>query len=63
MDVVIHFGKPRIHNLSVSGPIEVPGLGRLKPFTFGGARFEDRHQLTEIGPIHFEEDFQLFLGE
>jgi hypothetical protein len=63
MYVVIHLRKPSIHNLAVAGTIEVPGLGRLKPFTFGGPRFENCHQLTKVGPIHLEEDFQLFLGE
>ncbi len=40
-----------------------PGLGRLKPFTLGGPRFEGRHQLTKVGPIHLEEDFKLLRGE
>jgi hypothetical protein len=63
MYVVFHFGKLSIHNFSVSGTIEVPGLGRLKPFTLGGPRFEGRHQLTKVEPIHLEEDFKLFRGE
>jgi hypothetical protein len=63
MYVVFHFGKPSIHNFSVSGTIEVPGLGRLKPFTLGGPRFEGRHQLTKVKPIHLEEDFKLLQGE
>jgi hypothetical protein len=29
MYVILHFGKSSIHNLSVMGTIEVPGLGRL----------------------------------
>jgi hypothetical protein len=63
MYVIVHFRKPSIHNLAVMGTIEVPELGRLKPFTLGGSRFEGRHQLTKVGPTHLEEDFQLFLGE
>jgi hypothetical protein len=39
MYVVVHLRKPSIHNLAVAGAIEVPGLGRLKPFTLGGSRF------------------------
>jgi hypothetical protein len=35
----------------------------LEPFTLGDPRFEGRHQLTEVGPTHLEEDFQLLLGE
>jgi hypothetical protein len=35
----------------------------LKPFAFGGPRFEGRHQLTKVGPTNLEEDFQLFRGE
>jgi hypothetical protein len=35
MYLLLHFGKPSIHNLLVAGTIEVPGLGRLKPCTFG----------------------------
>jgi len=30
MQIILHFGKPNIHNLSVMGTIEVPGFGRLK---------------------------------
>jgi hypothetical protein len=30
---------------------------------FGRPPFEGRNQLTEVGSIHFEEDFQLFRGE
>jgi len=36
MYIILHLHKPNIHNFSVSGTIEVPGLGRLKPFTLGG---------------------------
>jgi hypothetical protein len=63
MYVIIHFRKPRIHNLAVTSTIKVPRLGQLKPFTLGGPRLEGRHQLTKVGPIHLEEDFQLFRGE
>jgi hypothetical protein len=63
MQIILHFGKPSIHNLSVAGTIEVPSLGRLKPRIFGCYSFEGRHQLIEVGPIHFEEEFQLFMGE
>jgi hypothetical protein len=57
MQVVVHLHKPSIHNLAVMGTIEVPGLGRLKPFTLGGSRLEGRHQLTKVGPSHLEEYF------
>ncbi|CAK9207625.1 unnamed protein product [Sphagnum troendelagicum] len=63
MQVVVHLRKPSIHNLAVAGAIEVPGLGRLKPFTLGSSRFESRHQLTEVGSSHLEEYFQLRRGE
>jgi len=63
MYIIFHFRKLNIHNFLVSGTIEVPELGRLKPFTLGGPHFEGRHQLTEVGPIHLEEDFKLFWGE
>jgi hypothetical protein len=63
MYIILHLGKPSIHNLSVTDTIKIPRLGRLKPFTFGGPRFEGRHQLTKVGPIHFEEDFKLLRGE
>ncbi len=63
MYVILHLGKPSIHNLSVTGTIKLLGLGRLKPFTLGGPPFEGRHQLTKVGPIHFEEDFKLLRGE
>jgi len=63
MQIILHLRKPSIHNLSVTGTIEVPGLGRLEPFTLGGPHFEGRHQLTKVRPIHLEEDFQLFRGE
>jgi hypothetical protein len=59
MQVVVHLRKPSIHNLVVAGTIEILGLGRLKPFTLDGSRFEGRHQLTKVGPIHLEEYFQL----
>jgi hypothetical protein len=59
----LHFDNPRIHNLSVVGTIEVPGFGRLKFRILGYSSFEGRNQFTEVEPIHFEEDFQLFLGE
>jgi hypothetical protein len=51
------------HNLAVADTIEVLGLGRLKPFTLGGSRFEGRHQLTKVGPPHLEKYFKLLLGE
>jgi len=63
MYIVLHLRKPSIHNFSVSGTIEIPGLGRLKPFTLGGPSFEGCHQLTKVGPIHLEEDFKLLWGE
>jgi hypothetical protein len=63
MYIILHLGKPSIHNLSITGTIEIPELGRLKPFTLGVPRFEGRHQLTKVGPIHFEEDFKLLQGE
>jgi hypothetical protein len=63
MYIVIHLRKPRIHNLAIAGTIEVPGLGRLKPFTLGDSRFESRHQLTKVGPPHFEKYFKLLWGE
>jgi len=63
MQVVVHLRKPSIHNLAVAGTIEVPRLGRLKPFTLGDSRFEGRRQLTEVGPPHLEKYFKLLLGE
>jgi hypothetical protein len=63
MQIIFHSGKPNIHNLSVTGTNEVPGFGELKSRILGCSSFEGRNQLTEVGPIHFEEDFQLFLGE
>jgi hypothetical protein len=63
MQIIFHLCKPSVHNLSVIGTIEVPRFGRLEPRILGYSSFEDHNQLTEIGPIHFEEDFQLFLGE
>jgi len=35
MEVFFHFRKPNIHNLSVLGPIKVPGPSELEPHTFG----------------------------
>jgi hypothetical protein len=35
----------------------------LKPRIHGWSSFEGHHQLTELEPIRFEEDFQLFRGE
>jgi len=63
MYIIFHFGKPSIHNLSVIGIIEVLAFGWLKSHVFGCPSFEDHNQLTKVGPIHFEEDFQLFLDE
>jgi hypothetical protein len=63
MQIILHFRKPSIHNLSVVGTIEVLGFGWLEPRIFGCSSFEGRNQLTKVGPIHLEEDFQLFLGE
>jgi hypothetical protein len=34
MEVIFHFRKPSIHNLSVPGPIKVPGLSGLELHTF-----------------------------
>jgi hypothetical protein len=31
MQVVVHLHKPSIHNLAVTGTIEVPGFGLLQP--------------------------------
>ncbi len=63
MQIILHFGKPSIHNLSVVGAIEVPKFGRLESRILGWPPFEGHNQLIKIGPIHFEEDFQLFQGE
>ncbi len=63
MQVILHFGKPNIHNLSITGTIEIPRFGQLKSRILGCSSFEGRNQFTKIEPIHFEEDFQLFLGE
>jgi hypothetical protein len=63
MQIILHFCKPSIHNLSVAGVVEVPRSGWLKPHIFECSSFEGYNQLTEVEPIHFEEDFQLFLGE
>jgi hypothetical protein len=35
MNIVFHFRKPSIRNLSIVNPIEVPRLNRLEPRTFG----------------------------
>jgi hypothetical protein len=35
----------------------------LESHTFQRSSFEGHNQLTEIGPIHLEQDFQLFRGE
>jgi hypothetical protein len=63
MYVILHFGKPSIHNLSITCTIEIPEVGRLKSFTLGGPGFEGYHQLTKVRPIYFEEDFKLLRGE
>jgi len=63
MQIILHFCKPSIHNLSVAGTIEVLGLGWLELHILGCSSFEGHNQFTEVGPIHFEKDFQLFLGE
>jgi hypothetical protein len=63
MYIILHFSKPSIHNLSVMSTIKVPKLGWLISRIFGWPPFEGRDQLTEVGPIHFEEDCQLFQGE
>jgi hypothetical protein len=63
MQIILHFCKPSIHNLSVTSTIEVPGFGWLELCILGCSSFEGRNQLTKVGPIHLEEDFQLFLGE
>ncbi len=55
--LVVHLRKRSIHDLAVTGTIEVLGLSRLKPFTLGSSRFEGRHQLTKVGPSHLEEYF------
>jgi len=52
------FLQAKRHNLSITGTIEVPGFGWLEPRILGCSSFEGRNQLTEVGPIHFEEDFQ-----
>jgi hypothetical protein len=63
MQIILHFDKPSIHNLSVTGTVKVLGFGQLKSRIFERPPFEGRNQLTEIGPIHFEEGLQLFRGE
>jgi hypothetical protein len=63
MQIILHFCKPSIHNLSITGTIEVPEFGWLELHILGCSSFEGCNQLTKVGPIHFEEDFQLFLGE
>jgi hypothetical protein len=63
MQIILHFCKPSIHNLSVAGTIKIPGFGWLEPRILGCSSFEGRNQLIKVGPIHLEEDFQLFLGE
>jgi hypothetical protein len=35
MQIILHFRKSSIHNLSIAGAIEVPGLSRLKLSVFG----------------------------
>jgi hypothetical protein len=57
MQIILHFCKPRIHNLSVAGTIKIPGFGWLEPHILGCSSFEGRNQLTKVGPIHLEEDF------
>ncbi len=63
MQIILHFRKPSIHNLSITNTIEVPRFSRLQSRILGCSSFEGRNQLTKIEPIHFEEGFQLFLGE
>jgi hypothetical protein len=63
IQIVLHFYRPSIHNLLVTGTIEVPGFGWLEPCILGCSSFESCNQLTKVRPIHLEEDFQLFLGE
>jgi len=63
MQIIFHLCKPNVHNLSVMGTIEVPGFGWLEPCILGCSSFEGHNEFIEIEPIHFEEDFQLFLGE
>jgi hypothetical protein len=38
----------RLGFISVAGTIEVPGLGRLKPFTFGDPCFEGRYRTPTL---------------
>jgi hypothetical protein len=41
--VILHLGKPSIHNLSITGTIKIPGLSRLEPSMFGRLTFEGFH--------------------
>jgi hypothetical protein len=63
VQIILHFGKPSIHNLSVVGTIEVPGFHWLKSRILGWSAFEGRNQLTKVESINFEEDFQLLRVE
>ncbi len=63
MYIILHFDKPNIHNLLVASTMDVPGFGQLKSRILGWSSFEGRNQLIEVEPFHFEEDFQLFMGE
>jgi hypothetical protein len=43
MYVIFHLSKLSIHNLSVTGSIEIPELGWLEPRMFGRPTFEGFH--------------------
>jgi hypothetical protein len=63
MNVVLHFLKPNINNLLISDPIENLKISKLESYTFRRSSFEDCNQFSEIGPIDFNQNLQLFWGE
>jgi hypothetical protein len=47
----------------LTDPIKIPRLSGLESYTFRGSSFKGFNQLSEIGPIHSQQNFQLFSHE